>query len=90
MANFDRERAAAVEFFKSWDMVKHDEAIDALAEMLRAARNSERERSATVATNYAAGFDAAQDAEGRAWCPKCGEYARNVADDIATSIREDK
>lgn len=90
MANFDRERFAAAEFLASWGVTKHDELIDALTEMVRQKVAAERERCATVATNYAAGFDAAQDAEGAAWCPRCGENVRNVADDIATAIREGK
>lgn len=52
-----------------------------------AAVAAERERCAKVADAYAAGFEDVQRAEGRAWCPKCGEYTRNVADDIAESIR---
>ena len=34
--------------------------------------------------------EAVRAAEGQSWCPKCGEYVRDLADDIARAIREGK
>jgi hypothetical protein len=59
-----------------------------IAAAIRAAVAGERERCARIADDYSAGFEAVQTTEGRGWCPKCGEYARDAAGDISRAIRE--
>jgi hypothetical protein len=64
--------------------------IAAVEKAIAEAEAAMRERCAKIADDYSAGFEAVRAAEGAGWCPKCGENARDVADDISRAIREGK